>query len=184
MTAAKTLTTTMEDYLEAIAWLVVDGGSARARDISAALSVHKSTVTAALRALAKKGLVNYVAYEAATLTPAGRKIADDVIRRHEIVRSFFMQVLALDRDVADANACRMEHVLDAEVLDRLAHFAKFVKECPSAEQRCLKQFQVNYHRRPLQVEPAPDVAAPSTAAKRKRKTAKRAGGPKRSSSAE
>jgi DtxR family transcriptional regulator, Mn-dependent transcriptional regulator len=144
MTTTNTLTTTMEDYLEAIAWLVGDGGSARVRDIAAALKVHKSTVTAALRSLAEKRLVNYAAYEHATLTPAGRKIADDVIRRHEIVRGFFMQVLALDRDVADANACRMEHILDAEVLDRLASFAEFVKDCPSSKQRCLKQFLTFY----------------------------------------
>jgi len=141
MTGTKTITTTLEDYLEAIAWLVSDKGVARVRDIAAALSVHKSTVTATLRSLAEKGLVHYSAYEAATLTPEGRKIAEDVIRRHEIVREFFIEVLALDREVADANACRIEHVMDAEVLDRLASFARFVKECPSSRQRCLKQFQ-------------------------------------------
>lgn len=146
MTNLRTLSTTMEDYLEAISWLVAEKGVARVRDLAAALSVHKSTVTAALRSLAEKKLVNYSAYEAATLTPEGRKIAEDVIRRHEIVREFFMEILALDHKTADANACRIEHVLDAEVLDRLAGFAKFVKECPSAKERCLKQFQ-NYYRR-------------------------------------
>jgi DtxR family transcriptional regulator, Mn-dependent transcriptional regulator len=140
MTAPKRLSTTMEDYLEAIARLGAEKGTARVRDISAALSVHKSTVTAALQSLAKKELVNYVAYEAATLTPAGRKVADDVIQRHEIVRSFFIEILAVDEATADANACRMEHVLDAEVLERLASFAEFVKSCPSAREQCLKQF--------------------------------------------
>jgi len=135
------LTTTMEDYLEAIAWLIDDKGVARVRDIAASLDVHKSTVTAALRSLAEKELVNYSAYEAATLTPEGRRLAEDVIRRHEIVRKFFIEVLALDDEVADANACRMEHVLDAAVLDRLAHFAEAVRACPSAEKLCLKQFK-------------------------------------------
>jgi DtxR family transcriptional regulator, Mn-dependent transcriptional regulator len=143
-TSPQKLTTTMEDYLEAIAWLVGKNGVARVRDVAAALSVHKSTVTAALRSLAEKKLVNYSAYEAATLTPEGRRVAEDVIRRHEIVRDFFMDVLALDREIADANACRMEHVLDGVVLDRLAGFAKFVKECPSAGRRCLKQFQTHF----------------------------------------
>jgi DtxR family Mn-dependent transcriptional regulator len=122
MTEPQTVTMTMEDYLEAIAWLEGDKGVARARDIAAALSVHKSTVTAALRSLAEKGLVNYSAYEAATLTADGRKIADDVIRRHKIIRDFFTEVLAVDPLVADTNACRIEHVLDAEVLERLAEF--------------------------------------------------------------
>ena len=180
MNSAETLTTTMEDYLEAIAWLVGKGGKARVRDIAAALTVHKSTVTAALRALAEKGLVNYAAYEAATLTPAGRKIADDVIRRHEIVRSFFMDVLALERDVADANACRMEHILDAEVLDRLACFAEFVKNCPLATQRCLKRFQAYYEQslQETKAKPKADSTSPSS---RKRTAGGRATRPKRSS---
>jgi DtxR family transcriptional regulator, Mn-dependent transcriptional regulator len=180
MITAKTLTTTMEDYLEAIAWLVGDSGSARVRDIAAALTVHKSTVTAALRTLAEKGLVNYAAYEHATLTAAGRKIADDVIRRHEIVRSFLMQVLALNSDVADANACRMEHILDAEVLDRLACFAEFVKKCPSAQRGCLKQFKVRYEqgaersgaKKNCNVPPAPPrMRSPDRAAKPRRSSA-------------
>jgi DtxR family Mn-dependent transcriptional regulator len=122
MSEPQTVTMTMEDYLEAIAWLEGDKGVARARDIAAALAVHKSTVTAALRSLAEKGLVHYSAYEAATLTADGRKIADDVIRRHKIIRDFFTEVLAVDPSVADTNACRIEHVLDAEVLERLADF--------------------------------------------------------------
>jgi DtxR family transcriptional regulator, Mn-dependent transcriptional regulator len=140
----QTLTTALEDYLESIAWLVRAKGVARVRDISAALSVHKSTVTSALRSLADKGLVNYSAYEAATLTAEGQKIADEVIRRHEIVRDFFMEVLGVEREIADANACRMEHELDAEVLERLACFARFVRDCPSSRQRCLKRFQVYF----------------------------------------
>jgi DtxR family transcriptional regulator, Mn-dependent transcriptional regulator len=173
----------MEDYLEAIARLVGEKGAARARDIAAALTVHKSTVTAALQSLAKKDLVNYVAYEAATLTPAGRKIADDVIRRHEIVRGFFMQILAVDEATADANACRMEHVLDAEVLDRLACFAEFIKSCPSANQRCLKRFQDYFQESSKGQGSAEDAATPPPTPK-KPKAAKRPARARRSSPAD
>jgi DtxR family transcriptional regulator, Mn-dependent transcriptional regulator len=135
------VSTTMEDYLEAIAQLVDEKGVARVRDISAALSVHKTTVTAALRSLSEKQLVNYSAYEAATLTPEGRRIAEDVMRRHKIVREFFEQILGLDHEVADANACRIEHVLDSEVMERLARFAEYVKECPASKRGCLTEFE-------------------------------------------
>jgi DtxR family transcriptional regulator, Mn-dependent transcriptional regulator len=180
MTTDEPLTTTMEDYLEAIARLVGEGGHARARDIAAALTVHKSTVTAALRALAERRLVNYAAYEAATLTPAGRRIADEVIRRHEIIRSFFMQVLALDRDVADANACRMEHILDAEVLDRLARFAESVGNCRSSKQRCLKQFQAFYRQHPQRMGAKKGKGSPQALPSRKRKAPDRTARPRRS----
>jgi DtxR family transcriptional regulator, Mn-dependent transcriptional regulator len=146
MSFPHTVSTTMEDYLEAIAWLIEANGVARVRDIAAALSVHKSTVTAALKNLAEKKLLNYSAYEAATLTTDGKKIAEDVIRRHKIVREFFKEVLALEHGIADTNACRIEHVLDAEVLDRLASFAESVKNCHSSRKRCLKQFQVFFRQ--------------------------------------
>jgi len=150
MTDLPSLSTQLEDYLEAIFWIEEEKHVARARDIAAALSVHKSTVTSALRSLSRKGLVNYSAYEAATLTPIGREMAKDVVRRHEIIRGFFVQVLALDDKLADANACRMEHVLDAEVLERLASFAKFVNECPNTRRQCLAGFQIylDEHRKP------------------------------------
>ena len=86
-------------------------------------------------------MVNYSPYEITTLTPQGREIAEDVLKRHQIIRDFFVQVLALDSDVADANACRAEHVLDAEVLQRLARFARSVGRCPSAGRNCLRGFK-------------------------------------------
>ena len=150
MTSSAPISTTGEDYLETICRLVGEKGVARVRDIAAALSVHKSTVSSSLKNLSEKGLVNYSPYEITTLTPQGREIAEDVVRRHEIIRDFFVQVLALGHDLADANACRAEHVLDAEVLERLASFARFVSECPSARQHCLKSFQTYYNRRAKQ----------------------------------
>ena len=141
MADKSSLSMKLEDYIEAIYWLVEKNHVARVRDIAAALSVHKSTVTSALRSLSRKGLINYSAYEAATLTPKGRAAAEDVARRHEIIRGFFVRVLALDDKTADANACRMEHVLDPEVLEHLAAFAKFVNSCPGTRKECLAGFK-------------------------------------------
>ena len=153
MKNSSSISSSGEDCLEAICRLVDEKGAARVRDIAAALSVHKSTVSTSLKSLSEKGLVNYSPYEITTLTPQGREIAEDVVRRHEIIRDFFVQVLALDRDVADANACRAEHILDAEVLERLAGFARFVGDCPSARRRCLKKFHTYYDRQSKKARP-------------------------------
>jgi DtxR family Mn-dependent transcriptional regulator len=150
MTDPRAVSTCTEDYLEAILRLIAEKGAARVRDIANALSVHKSTVSWTLKNLAGKGLVNYSRYEITTLTTLGEKVAKDVVRRHEILRDFFVRVLALEGEVADANACRAEHILDAEVLERLAGFARFVSECPNARQHCLKNFQTYYNRRTKQ----------------------------------
>ena len=135
------LSATLEDYLEAISRLIAEKGVARVRDIATALSVHKSTVTAALKSLGEKGLVNYSPYEVVTVTSQGRKVAKDILGRHRLIRRFLVDVLLLDEDMTDANACRMEHVMDEEVLERLSLFGEFVKQCPRAGEEWLGKFR-------------------------------------------
>jgi DtxR family Mn-dependent transcriptional regulator len=123
---AARISATLEDYLEAIARLIAEKGAARVNDVANELSVHKSTVTAALKRLARKRLVNYTPYGITTLTPQGREVADRVTRRHATLRDFLVDVLAVDPETADLNACRMEHAVDRKVAERLGSFAKFM----------------------------------------------------------
>ena len=140
--ARESVSSTQEDYLEAILALVRAGGAARVRDLAVALRVHKSTVTAALRSLAEKRLVRYAPYERATLTPQGQAIAEGVTRNHDAIRAFLREVLRVDAEAAEANACRMEHVMDKDVLERLVQFAKRVRRCPDAAVACLSRHAV------------------------------------------
>ena len=129
-----------EDYLEAILGLLQETGAARVRDIAAQVGVHKSTVTAALKALAGQGLVNYVPYELVTLTDSGRRIAEDVTRRHSIIKNFLEDVLQVDHAVAEDTACRMEHAMDERVLQRLVLFAEFMTASPAVKSDWEKRF--------------------------------------------
>ncbi len=135
------LSSTMEDYLEAISRLVSREGAAHVKDIAETTSVHMSTVTTALHTLAEKGLVNYRPYEAATLTEEGKKVADRIVGRHEAISDFLSGILLVDEEVAEENACRMEHVLDREVVEHLSLFGRFVKECPRAGEDWLDKFR-------------------------------------------
>jgi len=135
-----TVSDTLEDYLEAISRLIAEKGVARVRDIAKTLSVHKSTVSSALKSLSEKGLVNHSPYELITLTPRGRNMAEEVVRKHKLISRFLEEVLLVEESMAEANACRMEHVLDKEVMERLQLFAKFVKECPRAGEDWLGRF--------------------------------------------
>ena len=134
------LSAVQEDYLEAILGLSRDKGAARVRDIAKALSVHKSTVTAALKALAGKGLINYSPYEFATLSEDGRRIADEVERRHRVIEGFLANVLLIGEEAARENACRMEHVMDRKILDRLITFAEFIESHPLADDTLPEHF--------------------------------------------
>lgn len=128
--SAKSLSPSLEDYLQAIFWTVAAKGTARAKDIARQLGVKASSVTGALQALAEKQYVHYQPYEAVTLTGEGFDEAARVAQRHSVVREFFTGVLGLDDAAAEEKACRMEHSLGEDVTDRLAVLTQCVKARP------------------------------------------------------
>ncbi|MCD8140688.1 MAG: DtxR family transcriptional regulator [Planctomycetaceae bacterium] len=133
MTKGVTLTAALEDYLEAIFNLCRFDSAARSRDIAESLNVHKSTVTAALKSLGQMNLINYAPYEAVTLTPEGRRLAEDVAKRHAALKVFFINVLRVDEAMAESAACGMEHSVPREIVHKLALFASQMQGCPRLE---------------------------------------------------
>ena len=100
------------------------------RDIADRLGITRGTVTSALKSLSEKGLINYQPYSHITLTATGEQIAAKIIRRHRIVSRYLHEVLQLPLDVSEDNACRAEHVLDRQVIDRLVCHLEFLEKCP------------------------------------------------------
>ncbi len=117
-----------EDYLEAIFRITTQRSVARSKEIAEALGVTKSSVTTALKQLSASGLVNYDPYSYVTLTKAGADIRRSVEERHQFLARFLERVLGVDAARADQNACRIEHVLDKEVFQRLTAFARYLDE--------------------------------------------------------
>jgi len=124
------LSSSLEDYLEAIYHIVNEKHAAKARDIAKRLNVNSSSFTGALQSLAKRELVNYAPYDLITLTPEGMRIAEDVVRRHETLYKFFVNVLNVDKVEAEEAACKMEHAVSPNILERLVQFVNFVEACP------------------------------------------------------
>ncbi|MBI4560319.1 MAG: metal-dependent transcriptional regulator [Candidatus Hydrogenedentes bacterium] len=123
---ATKLSASLEDYLEAIFWLVRDHKVARSKDIAARLKVSKASVTGALRQLTAGGLVNYDPYSYVTLTQAGERVARGVVKRHRVLAEFLRRVLGINSIVADENACRIEHTVDDVVVARMLAFLAFL----------------------------------------------------------
>jgi DtxR family Mn-dependent transcriptional regulator len=130
--AVDTLSASMANYLETIFILIRESAVARSKDIAERLKVQRSSVTGALQALKERGLVNYEPYGYVTLTEPGSVAASKVLRRHEALRDFFVNVLAIDHLEADEAACRMEHGISKNIVDRLVEFADFVETSPRA----------------------------------------------------
>ena len=140
MAETKSLTASLEDYLEAIFHVAAEKGAARAKDISKRMKVNSSSVTGALRSLAERGLVNYAPYDIVTLTPKGMRLAKDVIRRHEVLRDFFVKVLAVDEAEGEEGACKMEHAVPRNILERLVQYVDFLDSCPRAGSKWISGF--------------------------------------------
>jgi len=134
-------TASMEDYLEAIAKLREEENEVRVTQISKRLGVKKPSVTAALHKLSEDGLVKHRRYGLVELTREGRRIAEEVMRRHEVLFRFLSEVLDVDREIAQEDACKMEHSLSHTGLERLAKFVEFVLSCPKGEPLWHKGFK-------------------------------------------
>jgi len=143
MTLSDTLTSSLEDYLEAIFHIIAEKQAVRPKDIARRLKVANSSVTGALRSLADKELINYAPYDVISLTLAGKTIAKDVVRRHEVLRDFFVKILAVEDADADKAACRMEHSIPKVILERFIQFAEFVEVCPRGGAKWIAGF--GYH---------------------------------------
>ena len=134
------LSASLEDYIEAIYHIVEEKLVARSKDIATRLGVSRASVTEALRALAKKELINYAPYEAITMTDEGKTVAKDVIYRHETLKQFFIEVLSIDTAIAEEAACKVEHAAPPVVISRMIDFIKFLQVCPRGGDDLLKGF--------------------------------------------
>ena len=127
-TKSNNLSASLEDYLEAILNLANESNFARSKDIAKSLGVSQASVTGALRVLKKKGLANYKPYDYVTLTEPGRAAAAEIATKHNILKSFFVDVLGVESDVAQQAACKAEHTLGPEIIVKLLCFIEFVTQ--------------------------------------------------------
>ncbi len=128
----KNLTSVVEDYLEAIFNLDMDKKVVRVKDIAKRLEVKMPTVTSMLKNLSQRGLVNYEKYEYVELTSKGADIGREIQRRHQLLRKFLTDILLIDYQTADEEACKMEHALSSSTLDSLTDLIAFIKTYPRA----------------------------------------------------
>ena len=110
-----------EDYLEAIVML---GGtteqSVRSVDIANKLGVSKASVNKAITLLKEKNFLDQPYYGDITLTQGGYDYASSVYKRHRYLTSFLKNALGIDPEVAEDEACMMEHAISDD------SFAKWV----------------------------------------------------------
>jgi DtxR family Mn-dependent transcriptional regulator len=104
-----------QDYLKAI-WKLERTGEMSTTALADALGVSPASATAMLKKLATLGLVVHERYHGATLTPAGERMALEVVRHHRLLELYLMEALGLTWDQVHEEAERLEHHL-SDVLE-------------------------------------------------------------------
>jgi len=135
------LSASLEDYLEAIYNLAGDKNFTRSRDIAEILGVSRASVTGALRLLKEKNLVNYEPYTYISLTESGRLTAAEIANKHQVLKSFFTNVLSVNHETAQQAACKAEHALGPDIIAKLLSFIEFVGENNKNGNNLMAEFQ-------------------------------------------
>ena len=116
------LSPAIEDYLKSIYKLQSaggDGAGVSTSQIAEAMSVTPASASKMLKRLAHMRLVDYKAYQGATLTSAGTDIAVEIIRHHRLLETYLREVMGYDWDQMHAEAEQLEHHISEDFEDRI-----------------------------------------------------------------
>lgn len=118
------ITSSLEDYLEYIHNKISSEKTIKAVDIANKFNVSRPTVSEALIRLADMDLIIYEGRRGIKITQKGIKQARKTIKKHEILSNFFTNILKIDSTLADKNACKIEHVIDDELIEKMNEYIK------------------------------------------------------------
>ena len=114
-----------EDYLESMVILKEKNGYVRSIDIAGFLGVTKPSVSNAMKRLREDGYIEMDRSGLITITAKGMDIADKIYTRHKKLTDFFIAI-GVDPEVAENDACRIEHDLSDETFEAIcSHVDKF-----------------------------------------------------------
>jgi DtxR family Mn-dependent transcriptional regulator len=136
-----TLTAREEDYLETIYRLSSEDHLVGVTEVAKARGVTVPTARSAVARLVKYGLVTKEYYGKIVLEPEGRKLAEQVYAVHKVLLRFLKDVLLMEREAAEKEACRMEHGLSKNTLRRLVLFLEAVEKCSGSQPGCLGMYR-------------------------------------------
>lgn len=118
----------LEDYVEQIYISHINNTRLRGAELARKLNVSRASVSEALAKLSGKKLINYSSYGDITLTDSGIEIAKKVYNKHSILKEFFETVLEVKTDMASENACKIEHIISQDIVNRMSNFTKFYQK--------------------------------------------------------
>ena len=120
------LTASTEDYLETIFLIGQDLPVIRVKDISSRMGVSMPSVNSAVKNLASKKLVTFEKYGYIQLTESGKKLGKKIFEKHTLLKSFFTDILGVEPETAENDACKIEHHISNSTINKLREFSDFI----------------------------------------------------------
>lgn len=108
-----------EMYLETILTLQNKNGSVRSIDVANELDYTKASISRAMGILKQMGYITMEKGGNIQLTEMGRERANQIYERHQLITKYLQEALQIDAETADADACRIEHVISQESFEKI-----------------------------------------------------------------
>lgn len=108
-----------ENYLETILLLQKKLGCVRSIDIANKLSYSKPSVSRAMGILKKQEYITMDKSGFIELTEKGLRTAEEIYERHTLIQEFLIETLGMEADIAEQDACRIEHIISAHAFDKI-----------------------------------------------------------------
>ena len=117
---SRDVTASAEDYLKAIFAIGDDGGAVGTNELAHRVGVGATSASHMMRKLAERGMLSLEPYHGARLTPAGRRIALRMLRRHRILECYLAAALGYPWDRVHAEAEQLEHAASDALIEHMA----------------------------------------------------------------
>lgn len=118
------MTSSQEEYLKTIYILIKNKKEARVTDIANYLSYSKASVNKALKVLKNMNFIQYETYGDIFLTKEGEETAKTILRKHNALKEFLIQILEVDSKIAEIEAKSMKYSVSEETISK---FEKYIK---------------------------------------------------------
>lgn len=139
-------------HLMTIYDLLQKNGYARVTDVARNLEITRGSASITLKALKEKGLVKEDENKFLRLSAEGQDISHAIQSMRKIFRKFLVEVLEVDAEQAEIDACKIEHLLSRETGEKLLNFMKFL----SSDDKEARRFLRTYHHYECTCSGSPD----------------------------
>ena len=126
----RAFTESVEEYVEGIFRLQNEVDRVSTGEIAVYMCVSAGSATSMVKKLADMGLVEHEPYQGIRLTTFGGKVAKQLTRAHRILERFLVDQLDLPWDDVHELACKLEHYISEDIIDRIDRKLGHPATCP------------------------------------------------------